>query len=215
VTFKLFSIPGDNNAPKINFKICLINGSKTLRECLTLFRDVKKVQKGCIGQNEEQYNTVLLNLLQGSALQAYNQALESAHVKHWKDLHFHAIDAVAGQKKNNGEDPMMPAEILSVRNNVPKPDINAPMMVKGVHGMVSYIVPTKALAKQTAWMCRYCRKPNNMTMKVFLNHLLRINDEELPYIPPKFNASQRLYADDIIDITLHGIPKRWSASSSA
>ena len=59
-------------------------------------------------------------------------------------------------------------------------------------------------------MRRHCRKPSDMTTKVFLNHLLRINDEELPYIPPKLSSAQNLMHDDIIDIVLHGIPRRWS-----
>jgi hypothetical protein len=185
-SFKLFSIPGDNNAPKINFKIRPINGSETLQDCLTLFCKAKKVQRGCNIQNNEQYNTVLCNLLQSPALQVYDRAVKNAHTKHWKDLRSTAINTTARQKKNAGEDPMMPAKILSARNNVAKPNINKAMMIKGVHAVVSYMAPTKVLAKQTAWMRRYCRKPNNVTMKVFLNHLLRINNEELPYIPPKF-----------------------------
>jgi hypothetical protein len=84
------------------------------------------------------------------------------------------------------------------------------MIQLGIQEVVSYMSPTKALAKQTAWMRRFCRKPADMTTKVFLNHLLRINDEELPCIPPKFNQSQKLSQDDIIDIILHGIPKRWA-----
>jgi hypothetical protein len=84
------------------------------------------------------------------------------------------------------------------------------MISEGAQAVISYMAPTKALAKQTAWMCRRCRKPNDMTTKVFLNHLLRINGEELPHIPPKFNSSQKLTVDDITDIILHGIPRRWS-----
>ena len=210
VTFKLFSIPRDNNAPKINFGIRPINGSETLRECLVLFRDAKKVQKGCNINDEEQYNTVLRNLLQGPALQAYDGALSEALATEWKNRRTTAINTEARARRTAGNTDMTNNEILALSNTIAKPDIDEDMITAGVQAVIRYMAPTKALAKQTAWMRRFCRKPADMTTKVFLNHLLRINDEELPCIPPKFNQSQKLSQDDIIDIILHGIPKRWA-----
>ena len=116
----------------------------------------------------------------------------------------------AKRRRDDGEPLMVASDITTVRNGVPKPPTTEPMIQLGIQEVVSYMAPTKALAKQTAWMRRFCRKPADMTTKVFLNHLLRINDEELPCIPPKFNQSQKLSQDDIIDIILHGIPKRWA-----
>ena len=58
-------------------------------------------------------------------------------------------------------------------------------------------------------MRRHCRKPKEMTTKAFYSHLIRINNEELPNIPPAFDKSQRLKDDDLIDIILNSIPKRW------
>jgi hypothetical protein len=202
-----FSVPGDANAPKINFEIRPINGSETLRECLVLFRDAKKIRKGCNVNDEEQYNTVLRNLL---ALQAYDRALSEALAKTWRYRRTVAVNNAARVRRDAGQAAMTNDEILTVRNGINKPDIDRAMITEGVQAVISYMAPTKALAKQTAWMRRHCRKPNDMTTKVFLNYLLRTNDEELPYVPPKFNSTQKLTRDDIINIVLHGIPRRWS-----
>jgi hypothetical protein len=59
-------------------------------------------------------------------------------------------------------------------------------------------------------MRRHCRKPKEMSTKAFYSHLIRINNEELPNIPPSFDKSQRLKEDDLIDIILNSIPTRWS-----
>ncbi|MGL4349012.1 MAG: hypothetical protein ACRCT2_00250, partial [Plesiomonas shigelloides] len=210
VTLKVPSIPGDAAAPKLNVEIRPINGSETLRECLALFRDARKVKESCAFNDGEQHNTVLRNLLQGPALQAYDSALSKALAKEWKDKRTLALNVEARNRRLASSAAMSNDEILVIRNGVNKPDITEEMISAGVQAVIRYMAPTKALAKQHAWMRRHCRKPSDMTTKVFLNHLMRINDEELPYIPPKFNTSQKLTHDDIIDIVLHGIPRRWA-----
>jgi hypothetical protein len=210
VSFKLYSVPEDANSPKINFEIRPINGSETLREVILFFRDVKKIKKGCNVTTSEQLDTLLRNLIQGPALNTYNRTVEELHAEEWKRLRLEAIKVAAKAKKDKKEEPLSATEVTAIRNSVNKPAITELMIQLGIQSVVVYMAPTKALAKQTAWMRRFCRKPADMTTKVFLNHLLRINDEELPCIPPKFNQSQKLSQDDIIDIILHGIPKRWA-----
>jgi len=40
-------------------------------------------------------------------------------------------------------------------------------------------------------------------------HILRINSQEIPRLPPHFNATQMLSDDEIVDILLFGAPKSW------
>ncbi|WP_228992779.1 hypothetical protein, partial [Klebsiella pneumoniae] len=124
--------------------------------------------------------------------------MEELHAAEWKRLRLDAIKMAAKAKRDANKEPLSAPEIIIIRNGVAKPAISEPMIHLGVQSVVAYMAPTKALAKQTAWMRRFCRKPADMTTKVFLNHLLRINDEESPCIPPKFNNSQKLSQDDII-----------------
>ena len=83
------------------------------------------------------------------------------------------------------------------------------MVATGKQAVMNYMAPTKALSKQQIWMRCLCRKPKEMTTKAFYSHLIQINNEELPNIPPAFDRGQRLKEDDLIDIILNSIPKCW------
>ncbi len=48
-----------------------------------------------------------------------------------------------------------------------------------------------------------------MKIREFHNHLSRINEEELPFLPPDFSQAQSLTNDEITDIILYAIPNSW------
>ena len=52
------------------------------------------------------------------------------------------------------------------------------------------------------------RKPVDMKVRTYFQHLLHINLEELVNIPP-YNPNQSLGDDEIMDIILYGTPKSW------
>ena len=56
-----------------------------------------------------------------------------------------------------------------------------------------------------------CRKPKDMKVRIYLQHLICINTEEIPSLPP-FNEDQSLGPDELVDILLHGT-KRWIDSA--
>ena len=53
------------------------------------------------------------------------------------------------------------------------------------------------------------RKPNDMKIRQYVNHLRRINFDELPLLPPA-TVGQQLSDDEMIDIVMFGIPKSWT-----
>jgi hypothetical protein len=57
-------------------------------------------------------------------------------------------------------------------------------------------------------MRRKMRKPADMRIRQFVNHLHQINYKELPQLPP-FGNNQPLLQDELLDIVLYGIPKSW------
>ena len=69
-------------------------------------------------------------------------------------------------------------------------------------------LPFKCLQKVKRYMRRECRKPYEMKAREYANHLVRINTEEIPFIPPAA-ANQELSNDELIDILLFGTPKSW------
>jgi hypothetical protein len=48
-----------------------------------------------------------------------------------------------------------------------------------------------------------------MKVRTYYQHLVRVNQDELPALPP-FGRSQHLLDDEIIDILCYGTPKSWS-----
>ena len=71
------------------------------------------------------------------------------------------------------------------------------------------MAPFKALQRIKRYLRRSCRKPSDMTAHQFFNHFTRINTEELPALPPAFNATQSLGADESVDILMFAFPKKW------
>jgi hypothetical protein len=75
----------------------------------------------------------------------------------------------------------------------------------GLQAVLLDALPYKILQKQKRYMRRHMRKPNNMKVRTYASHLAKINNEELPELPP-FAPRQSLNRDDMVDIILNGIP---------
>jgi hypothetical protein len=210
VSFKLHSIPTDKDSPKIECQIQKINGSETLREGIKFFQDLEYVKTGCNLTEAEGIHKIAAQLLMGPARTTYIAAVDKAFTKLHENLRNDAVvEYIREYKAKNGGASPTKSVLLTVRNQVPKPDVNDTVVMAGKHAVLTYMAPTKALSKQQIWMRRHCRKPKEMSTKAFYSHLIRINDEELIHIPPSFDKSQRLKDDDLIDIILNSIPKRW------
>jgi len=57
-------------------------------------------------------------------------------------------------------------------------------------------------------MRRNMRKPADMKVRTYGQHLVRINSEELPFVPA-FVAQNQLMPDEMIDILLYACPRSW------
>jgi hypothetical protein len=210
VSFKLHSIPTDKDSPKIECQIQKINGSETLREGIKFFQDLDYVKTGCNLTEAEGIHKIAAQLLMGPARTTYIAAVDKAFAKlHESTRNDAVIEFIRTYKRENGGEAPSKSALLNIRNQVPKPAVNDDVVAAGKRAVLNYMAPTKALSKQQIWMRRHCRKPKEMSTKAFYSHLIRINDEELVNIPPSFDKSQRLKDDDLIDIILNSIPRRW------
>ncbi len=72
------------------------------------------------------------------------------------------------------------------------------------------LIEAKALALIKRYLRRECRKPADMKVRTYYQHLLRINKDELPCLPPFGGDDQMLSNDEIIDIIMYGCPKSWT-----
>jgi len=72
-----------------------------------------------------------------------------------------------------------------------------------------WFLPNKVLQRVKHHMRREARKPIDMDVKSYHMNITRINSEEIPKLPPKFDETQSPAEDEIVDILLHGTPKSW------
>jgi hypothetical protein len=82
------------------------------------------------------------------------------------------------------------------------------MIEPALKSTIKMVCPYKALEKQKRFMRCKMRKPADMKTRIFVNHLHRINFDEIPQLPP-FATGQELSKDKLLDIILFGIPKSW------
>jgi len=78
-----------------------------------------------------------------------------------------------------------------------------------IQEMVTVLLPTKILQRVKRYFRREARKPIDMGIRTYLMHIIRINSQEIPWLPPHFNDAQMLSEDELIDILLFGTPKSW------
>ncbi len=74
--------------------------------------------------------------------------------------------------------------------------------------LVAKAMPKKVLARVKRYMRRDIRKPHDMPIREFYQHIMRMNEMELTALPP-YQAGQKFNDDELIDNILWGIPKSW------
>jgi hypothetical protein len=82
------------------------------------------------------------------------------------------------------------------------------MVMIGLFAIIRQVCPYKCLEKQKRFMRRKMRKPADMKVRTYVNHVHRVNFEELPYLPPHLQT-QVLPNDEVIDLVMYGLPKSW------
>ena len=71
------------------------------------------------------------------------------------------------------------------------------------------LLPNKVLQRVKRYLRREARKPFDMNIKAYYMHVMRINAEEIPRLPPLYSTMQSLGEDEVVDILLYGTPKSW------
>jgi len=74
--------------------------------------------------------------------------------------------------------------------------------------MLTQLMPRRILASSKRYLRRECRKPRDMKVKIYYQHLVRYIGQELTNLPP-FGPNQGLGEDEVLDIVLYATPKSW------
>ena len=205
-SFKLFANPTDPNSSKYAFTMAYVDGTQSIRAHLQWLVNTKRVLRGLAIDSAAAQNEMIKQLCSGSPLTTYNEVVHHTVEQRWIAEAKVVRDAVA---RNPGDtDEQFAAARQAAYDAHPRPDMEEGDISAGLNGIIKLICPYKALEKQKRFMRRKMRKPADMKTRTYVNHLHRINYEELPLLPP-FKEKQHIADDELLDILLYGLPKSW------
>ena len=193
VSYLLKVKPTDVDSPTFKKYIRVLTGNESVRTVLTWSEDHAQVVRGLDLTDAADVYALTTGVLTGSSKTIYTAHVETscANAKNA------AIDAAAGNAKaaERAKDPM---EFLTER-----------MVREAKRELIKGVVPNKIVAMVKRYLRRDARKPADMKVRQYYQHLLRVNNDELIQLPP-FRPDQNMGEDELIDILLFGTPKSWT-----
>ena len=211
-TFKLYSNPADTTSAKVGFTMPIIDGTQSVRAHIKWYENVKRVCIGLALTSDADVNAhcearvhTVRSTLRGASLTCFNETIKTWRTQQWTTNAERARNAVV-------QGTMTDAEFAAARqaayDNEPKPVAVHAWFKDACQEVIKHATPYKALEKQKRFMRRKMRKPADMKTRMYVNHLHRINYDELNKLPPFVN-DQMLADEEILDILVYGLPKSW------
>ena len=196
VTHVLRVTPNDDQSKTYKTNVLVLTGAEDVRTIIGHPKEVKRILTGLNATTIQEKITISRTLLDGNALTQFNQQIDLV------------CQFRMGQRITNAATEAERAAIrtagIHANENYHADDINVYL-----NGMVLKLVPAKALAKVKRHLRRHCRKPAEMTIRQYYQNLFRINQQEIPCLPP-FEPAQSFRDDEFIDILLFGTPQSWA-----
>jgi hypothetical protein len=212
-SFRVYSVPGDANTTRYDFSIAQLDGTEGVRPILHWILQLEKLRMASNHVNAntmEAWNNVVVSLLHDPAKSSYEQNLVKVRAPAWLTAKQAAYDAAiaAGADPDNPTGPEL-AAAQAAFDALACPAISLEQIGAAQQEMVRDLVPTGTLRRVKRYMRRGCRKPADMKIRIFINHLTRMNISELPLLPP-FQAANSLGNDEITEIIQYAIPNSWN-----
>jgi hypothetical protein len=188
-TFEIRSIPGDPDSIKYKMTIRCLVGNESLRTVIAWLKDLKKLHEG-LNLEGETANQIRITkqILKNQPLIAFETGITHGATKERERAAVAARQAEADPAQRNAA---YQAEINKDLSDF----YNGITMTTGLNMLIKHYAPTKSLQRVKRYLRREQRKPAGMKVREYLNHLLRVNYEEIPYLPPfkgNSNLSQKM-----------------------
>ena len=193
VCYTLRVTPANDDSPTFKKYIRVLAGGESVRVCLQWSRDSTKVVTGLAISDAEPLYELYKNLLTGSAL----TLMETQVNKECQE----AKDALVAGAANA-------TDRAAASNRTLISFLTDRMVNHGKQAVMRGLIPNKIVAMVKRYLRRECRKPADMKIRTYYQHLLRINESELPLLPP-FDPAQNLPPDELVDILIYATPKSW------
>ena len=195
VSHILRSIPGDADSPSYKIYVRILQGDE---DCRSILKWAASVMTVCKGLNVTTHATALpivetlmhgtpLSLFQGGLLICKRKTMAARHAAE-PDVGAKAVILAAG---------------IDHAGN-----LTFGQLIEAIGHVVTQLLPRRVLARVKRYMRRDCRKPRHMKVRTYVQHLLRMNRDELPSLPP-FTPTQKMSDDELLDIILYGTPRSW------
>ena len=206
-TFKLRTIPTDADSAKYSFAIQVMDGTRSVRQAINWYTRVQKLFRGLNLTNCEAKDNLIKELVKDAPLAAYKATLSSQVALAWAQAK-DAAEVAIGPRRADETAVNYRTRVEEARDAILEPAISDVMLDRALGSVIESVCPYKALEKQKRYMRLFMRKPADMLTRSYVNHIIRMNNEEIPCLPP-FLPTQGLSEDEIVDIVLYGVPKSW------
>ncbi len=194
-TFQLRSTPTNPDSPKYKFAVRILKGTETPREMIKWFTATNKVIHGLNITGYADGVAIAETLLESTALMLFQKSLTDQKTERQRyRLETAPDDATRATIRTNG---VQHADNEEVRH-----------ITEAMRHVMAQSLPRHLLPKIKRHLRRQCRKPFGMKVRAYYQHLLRINLDELPNLPP-YRGNQSFGTDEFMDIILFGTPRSW------
>jgi hypothetical protein len=203
-TFELYSVPGDNTSVKYKITIRRLVGDESLRTAIAWCKDLTKLHTGLnLDARPVDKIRITMQILKDQALSAFCTGIDTGATIEREAAANAAYNAEADNtRKQAAYDAEMNKALTAFHND------NA--LTTGINGMIKFYAPKKALQRVKRYLRREQRKPAGMKVRQYLQNLLRINFEEVPFLPPFKGDTQCLTDDELVEIITFAVPKSWN-----
>ena len=200
-SFELLSDPQDANSQRFKITILRLSGGEDVRTVLQWRRDLAKVLGGLNLTTAHAKVKIITTIMSGTPQTTFEtkvQAMATAALNT-------AVAAIQPNPQNANAQGQQQQALVAAGI---WPHLTDLMVTHSLAHAVQEMMPKKVLARVKREVRRDMRKPADMTIRDYFNHLQRINLLEVQQLPP-FGADQVFKNDEIIDIMVYGIPKSW------
>ena len=200
-SFELLSDPADANSQRFKMTILRLSGGEDVRTILQWRQDIDKVLKGLNLTTAMAKVKIISTIMSGTPQTTFEQKIGSMCAAAMEAA-ITAVppDAANANAQRNAQQVIRAAGL--------DPHLDDLMVIHSIAHTVQEMMPKKVLARAKREVRRDMRKPSDMTIRDYYNHLQRINLLEVHNLPP-FGRDQVFKPDEIIDIMIYGIPKSW------
>ena len=170
MSFKLFTDPTNEASPKVTFVMFALTGGESLREHLVWRENMDKVMRGLNLDTPTKKITAIEQLVHGAPLTSFRKGQKDSNETQWMVERERAAQAVRGAVL--GREVCMEA----ARAAVPQPELREQDVLAGLQNILRDRSPYQVLEVQKRFMRRNMRKPADLTTRMYVNHLNRINE---------------------------------------